>query len=100
MSITTPHVPQTSRNLDRAQEEKIELGSADATPAFQEESDLRRFKLREDYLRLGHGEWKKARELFCCNYADAIEVIERTSHPPLEPRYEWHDVKSGYNYRI
>jgi hypothetical protein len=61
---------------------------------------LKAFKVREDYLRLGHGQWVKARELFCCNYADAFEAIERTSFSPIEDRYERHDVKTGYNYRL
>ena len=60
---------------------------------------LKAFKVRDDYLRLGHGERVKTREAFCCNYADALEAIERTKHEPLERRYERHDVKTGYNYR-
>ena len=61
---------------------------------------LKAFKVRDDYLRLGHGEWVKTREAFCCNLADAFEGIERTKQEPLEPRYERHDVKTGYNYRL
>lgn len=63
-------------------------------------SYLKQLKVRENYLRLAHGYWVKCRELFCCNYADAFEAIERTPHSPLEGRYERHDANTGYNYRI
>jgi hypothetical protein len=61
---------------------------------------LRAFKVRDNYLRLGHSERVTTREAFCCNYADALEAIERTKHEPLERRYERHDARIGYNYRL
>lgn len=61
---------------------------------------LDKYRVRESYLRLGHGEHKKAKEMFACNYADAFAAVERTTHPALEGRYERHDAKTNYDYRI
>jgi len=61
---------------------------------------LNKYRVREDYIRLGHGIWVKAKELFSCNYADAFEAVERTSEHRLGDKYERHDVKENYNYRV
>jgi hypothetical protein len=61
---------------------------------------LNKYRVRENYLRLQHGDYKKAKELFTCNYSDAFEAVERTIHLPLEGKYERHDAKTNYNYRI
>jgi hypothetical protein len=61
---------------------------------------LNHFRVREDYVRLGHGYKVKAKEIFCCSYADAFEAVERTSEQPLGTKYERFDAKGNYDYRI
>ena len=43
---------------------------------------LNAFRVREDFIRLGHGS-VNAKELFVCNYSDAYEAVERTSEQRL-----------------
>ena len=58
---------------------------------------LNAFRVRENYIRLEHGYRVKAKELFCCNYADAYDAVERTLEQPLGNRFERFDAKENYN---
>jgi hypothetical protein len=61
---------------------------------------LGKFRVRQDYVRLSHGYTVQAKELFCCNYADAYEAIEQTLQERTGSKYERHDVRDGFQYRI